>query len=94
MQARQDAELPPDLRAALDAAQLHERAGEEENRPRTVVMLPDGERPFLATDAPQVLQARYGLNTAQTEAASSYLRKALRARRRAQRRGQGFVHNW
>lgn len=92
--AANDLELEPDMRAILDAAQQHERAGPDERHPRRVVRLCDAGHSFLLEDAPKVLAARFGLNASQAETAASYLRKALRRRRREQRRGQGFVNAW
>jgi len=87
----------PSVMRALAAAKTFERAGADEHRPRVLIDIPGG-MPFDATaDLPAVLQKRFPdkLKTpTQAEVAARFLRQVLRERRRAQKRGTGFVHNW
>jgi len=93
-----EVELPSAVMSALDGARLHERAAGDTER--FAVSLAVAGLPFM--DSPEraatVLAKSFPeLQARQVEAATDYLRRIVRRRKRElrkQQRGTGFVHRW
>jgi hypothetical protein len=92
-------ELAPSVCRALAQATTHERPGDDERHPRTVVSVP-GSQPFLAGDGAataEALRARFPKELPspnQADIAARFLADALRQRRRAQKPGTKWTTSW
>ena len=92
-------DLPPDVRAELDLADVMLRNGCAENEPRALMLLP-GANPWFdgAEETPKVVARLYPeLSAEQVEIASKFLRRLVRHRKRLyvrQSRGPNWVTSW
>lgn len=93
-----EVELPASVMRALEGARLHERASSDTER--FAVSLAVAGLPFM--DSPEQAATALAksfpeLQPRQVEAATDYLRRIIRLRKRElrkQQRGTGFVHRW